>query len=172
MEITLLQTKAQGLNSLDLPALKQIAPSQIRRFDKGGDAFYDQISALHKSIVVSVDTSKPDVAAKALRAGAQVINDVTGLSDPQMAAVTADAQATVVMHMRGTPATMRGLTDYDDVVTYDGEFGPDAPVPDTHIRWGAFEQAVLCLNAKQLALADAAQAAERQFMDFSQEDLR
>ncbi|MCR2747001.1 replication-associated recombination protein A [Limnobacter parvus] len=58
LEITLLQTKAQGLKSLDLPALKQIAPSQIRRFDKGGDAFYDQISALHKS----VRGSDPDAA--------------------------------------------------------------------------------------------------------------
>lgn len=58
VEITLLQTKTQGLNSLDLTALKQIAPSQIRRFDKGGDAFYDQISALHKS----VRGSDPDAA--------------------------------------------------------------------------------------------------------------
>ncbi|MGV3469027.1 MULTISPECIES: replication-associated recombination protein A [unclassified Limnobacter] len=58
VEITLLQTKAQGLKSLSLSALKQIAPSQIRRFDKGGDAFYDQISALHKS----VRGSDPDAA--------------------------------------------------------------------------------------------------------------
>lgn len=58
VEITLLQTRAQGNCTLDLPALKQIAPSQIRRFDKGGDAFYDQISALHKS----VRGSDPDAA--------------------------------------------------------------------------------------------------------------
>ena len=58
LEIALLQTKAKGLSSLDLAALKQIAPSQIRRFDKGGDAFYDQISALHKS----VRGSDPDAA--------------------------------------------------------------------------------------------------------------
>ncbi|MCZ8015352.1 MAG: replication-associated recombination protein A [Limnobacter sp.] len=58
VEITLLQTRAQGKSTLDLPALKQIAPSQIRRFDKGGDAFYDQISALHKS----VRGSDPDAA--------------------------------------------------------------------------------------------------------------
>jgi hypothetical protein len=50
-------------------------------------------------------------------------------------------------------------TDYESVLAYDGEFGPDAPVPDTHIRWGAFEQAVVCLHPKQLALADAARAA-------------
>jgi putative ATPase len=57
-EITLLQMKSLGHQNLDLPALKQIAPSQIRRFDKGGDAFYDQISALHKS----VRGSDPDAA--------------------------------------------------------------------------------------------------------------
>lgn len=66
---------------------------------------------------VSIDTRKAAVAARALRAGARIINDVSGLSDPDMPAVTADAEATVVMHMRGQPATMRGLTDYDDVVT-------------------------------------------------------
>lgn len=74
------------------------------------------VEALAHEVVVSVDTSKPAVAARALRAGARVVNDVTGLSDPEMPAVTADAWATVVMHMRGTPATMAGLTDYEDLV--------------------------------------------------------
>lgn len=58
VEISLLQAKALGSQSLSLALLKQIAPSQIRRFDKGGDAFYDQISALHKS----VRGSDPDAA--------------------------------------------------------------------------------------------------------------
>lgn len=58
VEIALLQIKTQSLSRLNLTALKQIAPSQIRRFDKGGDAFYDQISALHKS----VRGSDPDAA--------------------------------------------------------------------------------------------------------------
>lgn len=58
VEITLLQARSRGRESLDLPLLKEIAPSQIRRFDKGGDAFYDQISALHKS----VRGSDPDAA--------------------------------------------------------------------------------------------------------------
>ena len=71
------------------------------------------ISALRQDTVVCIDTSKATVAARALQAGARVINDVTGLRDPEMAAVTADAWATVVMHMRGTPRTMSGLVDYD-----------------------------------------------------------
>ncbi len=75
------------------------------------------ISALADTVPISVDTAKAQVAARALAAGARIINDVTGLSDPEMAAVTADAEATIVMHMRGTPQSMRGLTDYSCVVT-------------------------------------------------------
>ncbi len=74
------------------------------------------IQALAGEAVVCIDTAKASVAARALAAGARVINDVTGLRDPDMAAVTADAQATVVMHMRGTPSTMRGMTDYTDLL--------------------------------------------------------
>lgn len=43
------------------------------------------------------------------------MNDVTGLSDPEMPRVTADAETTIVMHMRGTPKSMLGLTDYTNV---------------------------------------------------------
>jgi len=74
------------------------------------------IEALSGDTVVCIDTSKAAVAARALAAGARVVNDVTGLRDPEMVAVTADAWATVVMHMRGTPQTMRQLVDYDDLV--------------------------------------------------------
>lgn len=75
------------------------------------------VEAFARDAVVCIDTSKPSVAARALAAGARVVNDVTGLRHPEMPAVTADADATVVMHMRGTPRTMRDLTDYDDLVT-------------------------------------------------------
>lgn len=68
-------------------------------------------------VVVSVDTSKPAVAAAALAAGAEVVNDVTGLRDPDMRRVCADAGAgVVIMHMKGTPSTMQDHPRYDDVV--------------------------------------------------------
>ncbi|GGR98949.1 dihydropteroate synthase [Deinococcus sedimenti] len=67
--------------------------------------------------VLSVDTMKPEVAAAALAAGAHLINDVTGLRDPQMRAVCADAGAPAcVMHMQGDPRTMQRDPHYDDVV--------------------------------------------------------
>lgn len=74
------------------------------------------IEALAARTTVSIDTRKPEVARRALRAGAAVLNDVSGLDHPEMAAVSADFAATVVMHMRGEPATMRHLTTYTDLV--------------------------------------------------------
>ena len=75
------------------------------------------IEALGHTAIISIDTQKPSVAARALRAGAQIINDVSGLSDPRMCEVSADAEATVIMHMRGTPQTMAGLTHYDQLIS-------------------------------------------------------
>jgi dihydropteroate synthase len=67
--------------------------------------------------VISVDTASAEVAADALRRGARAVNDVTALGDPGMAAVVARADAgLVLMHMRGTPATMQADPRYDDVV--------------------------------------------------------
>jgi dihydropteroate synthase len=67
---------------------------------------------------ISVDTSKPGVAARALDAGATLVNDVTALrGDPNMAGVIASAGAECcLMHMLGDPRTMQDDPHYDDVV--------------------------------------------------------
>jgi dihydropteroate synthase len=67
---------------------------------------------------VSVDTRRAGVARAALAAGAEIVNDVSGLThDPAMAALVAGSGAgVVIMHMRGTPTTMDDLATYDDVV--------------------------------------------------------
>lgn len=69
-------------------------------------------------IPLSIDTSKAAVAKAAINAGAEIINDVTGLSgDPGMLAVAVESQAGVcVMHMQGTPQTMQDEPRYNDVV--------------------------------------------------------
>jgi dihydropteroate synthase len=68
------------------------------------------------SVAVSVDTRKAAVARVALAEGADVINDVSALADPEMAAAVAASDAgLVLMHMRGTPETMQSLAAYDDV---------------------------------------------------------
>jgi dihydropteroate synthase len=72
---------------------------------------------------VSVDTSKAEVAAAALGAGAEIVNDVTALADPAMAAVCAEAGCgLVLMHMKGTPRTMQDDPTYGDVVAEVREF--------------------------------------------------
>jgi dihydropteroate synthase len=67
---------------------------------------------------ISIDTSKRAVAAAALDAGAEIVNDVTALrGDPGLAALCAERGATVIlMHMLGTPRTMQDEPRYDDVV--------------------------------------------------------
>ncbi len=70
------------------------------------------------AVPISIDTSKAEVARAALDAGAQIINDVTGLEgDPQMIDVARQFQAAVcAMHMQGTPQTMQVSPSYNDVV--------------------------------------------------------
>lgn len=69
-------------------------------------------------IPISVDTTKAEVAKRALDAGAAVINDVSALrGDPGMADVVARSRAgLILMHMQGTPATMQDHPAYDAVV--------------------------------------------------------
>ncbi|OII14774.1 dihydropteroate synthase [Curtobacterium sp. MCBA15_008] len=53
--------------------------------------------AQQSDVTISVDTFRPEVAAAAIEAGASVVNDTTGLSDPRMAAVVAESDATIVI---------------------------------------------------------------------------
>jgi dihydropteroate synthase len=69
-----------------------------------------------EDVLVSVDTWKPAVAEAALGAGAVLINDVSGLRDPDLAdACAAAGGALVVMHTRAEPK-VKAFPDYDDVV--------------------------------------------------------
>jgi dihydropteroate synthase len=77
------------------------------------------LSGLRGSVAVSVDTSKAEVARRALAAGAVMVNDVSALrGDPALAEVVAEAGAYVcLMHMQGEPRTMQLEPRYDDVVS-------------------------------------------------------
>lgn len=66
-------------------------------------------------VAISVDTASAEVAAYALAAGAHALNDVTALGESDMAKVVAKSGAGIVlMHMRGTPATMQHDPHYED----------------------------------------------------------
>jgi dihydropteroate synthase len=68
---------------------------------------------------LSIDTSKAEVARRALAAGVVMVNDVTALrGDPEMAGVVADGGAYLcLMHMLGEPRTMQDDPRYDNVVS-------------------------------------------------------
>lgn len=67
---------------------------------------------------ISIDTTKAAVAEAAIAAGADIVNDISGLrADPAMADLCAERGcAVVVMHMQGKPQTMQESPQYDDVV--------------------------------------------------------
>jgi len=70
------------------------------------------------SIPISIDTRKAEVAEKAVRQGACIVNDISGLQhDPDMAPLIADLKVPVViMHMKGTPKNMQRNPVYTDLI--------------------------------------------------------
>jgi|TARA_B110000116_G_C16789067_1_gene562650 dihydropteroate synthase len=66
--------------------------------------------------LISIDTQKVEVAEAGLAAGADIINDVTGFSDPAMREVAAESKCgIVIMHMAGNPRTMQISPNYSNV---------------------------------------------------------
>lgn len=78
----------------------------------------DNYPPIPDRILISVDTSRAPVASAAIKAGANMINDVTGgMGDREMLPLVAQLGVPVIlMHMRGTPQTMQQLTDYQDLI--------------------------------------------------------
>ncbi|MBZ9651094.1 dihydropteroate synthase [Psychroflexus montanilacus] len=69
-------------------------------------------------VIISIDTFRSKVAKESLDLGAHIINDISaGKIDPGMLDLIAEYQVPyIMMHMRGTPQTMKQLTDYDNLV--------------------------------------------------------
>jgi dihydropteroate synthase len=111
---------AQGADILDVggestrPGAEPVAADEeIRRVVPVIEALADDGAR------VSIDTTKAEVARRALAAGATIVNDVAALRfEPELAGVTAEAGAgCVLMHMLGDPRTMQDDPRYDDVVS-------------------------------------------------------
>ena len=78
----------------------------------------EKLQAAKRKARLSIDTSKAGLARRALEAGAQIVNDITGgRGDPAMMPLVAERGAGfIIMHMQGTPRTMQSAPHYDDVV--------------------------------------------------------
>ncbi|MFI5236371.1 MAG: dihydropteroate synthase [Ignavibacteriales bacterium] len=78
-----------------------------------------EILALKPDAIISVDTTKSNVARKALENGAVIVNDISGGTfDPKIFDVVSQSNASMVlMHIKGKPKTMQDLPEYSDVVS-------------------------------------------------------
>lgn len=97
-----------------------------------------------QGICVSIDTRHAQVAHRAVQAGASIINDVSGFSDPAMVEVARSCDAgLVVVHMKGDPATMQDDPVYDDVVAEVRDFLRDRACA---LEAAGIDGARLCLD--------------------------
>ena len=78
----------------------------------------NKLVELRKDLVISIDTTKSEVARQALDSGASIINDISGLTfDEAMIEVAKNYSAgVIIMHIKGNPKTMQDNPYYDDVV--------------------------------------------------------
>ena len=121
-----LQMVAEGAEILDIGGESTRPGAQSVEADEEIRRVLPIIQSLRREsqVLLSIDTSKAAVARAALDAGADIINDVTGLrGDPDMAALAASSKAgIVIMHMQGEPRTMQVAPTYGDVIHEVGEF--------------------------------------------------
>lgn len=78
----------------------------------------EEIVKQFPEVLISVDTFRSQIAKKAIQAGACIINDISaGMLDDHMMEIVGELQVPyILMHMRGTPQTMKNLTDYENLL--------------------------------------------------------
>ena len=102
-----------------------------------------KIKAAAPDIILSIDTTKPETASAALSEGADIINDISGLrSAPEIAEIAAEYKAgLILMHMRGTPANMKELCNYDNLIEEIKEFLENSA--NYAIKHGVAEESII-----------------------------
>jgi dihydropteroate synthase len=92
-----------------VPVIGSIAAARRDVFASGGK--------MESAMLISVDTRRPSVARAALAAGADMVNDVSGLRDSAMVDLVLEAGCAVcIMHMQGEPSSMQDNPEYSDIV--------------------------------------------------------
>ncbi|GAA4370155.1 dihydropteroate synthase [Paeniglutamicibacter cryotolerans] len=108
-----------GADWLDIGGVP-FSPGPALSWEEEAERVVPVIEAVRRrsDVIISADTFLPDVAAAAIAAGADVINDTTGLSHPELGRVVADAGVHLVLtHSLAAPRTTYPRPQYDDVVT-------------------------------------------------------
>jgi dihydropteroate synthase len=121
-----LQMAAEGANIIDIGGESTRPGSEPVTADEELRRVIPVIENLRRKldVLISIDTSKAEVARAAIAAGASIVNDVTGGErDDQMLPLVAETKsAFIIMHMQGTPRTMQLQPRYTDVVAEISEF--------------------------------------------------
>jgi dihydropteroate synthase len=111
---------SQGAQIIDIGGESTRPGAPTITLDQELDRVIPLIADLRKQsdVLISIDTSKALVAAAALEAGADIVNDVTGMTGPDSGQKMVEVcsqwdSGIVVMHMQGNPRTMQGSPDYE-----------------------------------------------------------
>lgn len=113
---------AQGADIIDLGACSTRPGAEVPSADEEWRRMKDVLTTARRNFpnaIISIDTFRSQVAEQAVDAGADIINDISGGQiDEQMFGTIAKLQVPyVLMHMRGTPATMQQFTNYQNVTS-------------------------------------------------------
>ncbi|MBH0025139.1 dihydropteroate synthase [Salinibacterium sp. SWN248] len=114
-----LRAVEQGADWIDIGGVP-FAPGDPLSVEEECERVVPVVQALREAsdVVISVDTFHAEVARRSIEAGATVINDTTGLSDPDLAGVVAASDASLILvHSRAQPRTQFARPQYDDVAT-------------------------------------------------------
>ncbi len=114
-----LSLEKQGADIIDVGAESTRPGSSSVSVQEEIDRVIPVLKIISKQVKVpiSIDSYKPKVIEEALRHGASIINDITGLADADVRKIVVKGQVPVIiMHIKGTPQNMQKEPCYDDVV--------------------------------------------------------
>ena len=111
------QMIADGATVIDVGGESTRPGASVVEFEEEIRRVVPVVEALAElDVVISIDTSQPEVIQAAVAAGAHIWNDVRALTRPNALEMAAELNIPVIiMHMRGEPTTMNGLDQYDNV---------------------------------------------------------
>ena len=115
------QMLAEGAAILDIGGMSTRPGAEEIPLDKELSRVLPVIRAIHEAFpdaILSIDTYRAEVARQCIHAGASMVNDISGgeLDHELLEVVAGENTAYVLMHMKGTPATMNQLTEYQYLV--------------------------------------------------------
>lgn len=120
--ITAKKMLSEGADFLDIGGYSSRPGAEDISVKSEIERVLDPIKAIKEKFpeaIISIDTFRSEVAFKAIEAGAAIVNDISAghLDREMLETVSALKVPYIAMHMKGTPQTMKSMTNYDDILT-------------------------------------------------------